>query len=61
MWHKLVMLEEVMAAGSHDWIWWIDFDTLITNHTVALSDLISKSLSKYAEPDQIDFFLTADW
>jgi mannan polymerase II complex MNN10 subunit len=61
MWHKFVMLEEVMAAGKHDWIWWIDFDTLITNNTIKLSDIISESLSNYTRPAEIDFLLTADW
>jgi mannan polymerase II complex MNN10 subunit len=61
MWHKLQMLERVMAAGEHDWMWWIDFDTLITNSTIKLSDIISESLANTTEPHEIDFLLTADW
>lgn len=61
MWHKFVMLEEVMAAGKHDWIWWSDFDTLITNQTIKLSDIIAESLANFTRPNDVDFLLTADW
>jgi hypothetical protein len=45
MWHKLAMIERVIAAGKHDWIWWIDFDTLITNLTVRLEDIIDDGIN----------------
>jgi mannan polymerase II complex MNN10 subunit len=61
MWHKFVMLEQAMAGGKHDWIWWIDFDTLITNATIKLGDIIEESLANATRPDDIDFLLTGDW
>jgi mannan polymerase II complex MNN10 subunit len=61
MWHKFVMLERVIEAGEHDWVWWIDFDTLITNTSVKLTDLIVESLADSPHPEQVDFLLTADW
>ena len=61
MWHKFIMLEEVMAGGNHDWIWWIDFDTLITNTTIKLEDIILDSLANSTRPMDVDFLLTGDW
>jgi mannan polymerase II complex MNN10 subunit len=61
MWHKFVMLEEAMATKKYDWIWWIDFDTLITNTTIKLEDIIRESLADYTKPKDVDFLLTADW
>jgi mannan polymerase II complex MNN10 subunit len=61
MWHKFVMLEQAMDGGKHDWIWWIDFDTLITNATIKLGDIIEESLANATRPDDIDFLLTGDW
>lgn len=61
MWHKFVMLENVIMAGKHDWVWWIDFDSLITNSTIELSDIIDESLANNTKPDKVDFLVTADW
>jgi mannan polymerase II complex MNN10 subunit len=61
MWHKFVMLEQVMAEKKHDWIWWIDFDTLITNTTIKLEDIIQESLKNSTRPNDIDFLFTGDW
>jgi hypothetical protein len=61
MWHKFVMIEEIIDAGQHDWVWWIDFDTLITNTSIKLTDIIAESLAETPNPDEIDFILTKDW
>ena len=61
MWHKFVMLEEAMETKKYDWIWWIDFDTLITNTTIRLEDIIQESLANHTQPDKVDFLFTADW
>ncbi|RPA80480.1 hypothetical protein BJ508DRAFT_129948 [Ascobolus immersus RN42] len=62
MWHKMVMLEELTATGKYDWIWWIDFDSLITNTSVTLQSIVESSLAMVhpARRDEIDMFLTAD-
>jgi len=60
MWHKLNMLESLIRAGGYDWIWWIDFDTLITNTSVALEDIIVDSLEGRNGKDDVDMLLTAD-
>lgn len=44
MWHKFTMMERLITAGTHDWIWWIDFDTLVTNLDIRLDDIITESL-----------------
>jgi mannan polymerase II complex MNN10 subunit len=61
VWHKFVMFEQVIAEKMHDWIWWIDFDTLITNTTIKLDDIIQESLENSTRPNDIDFVLTDDW
>jgi mannan polymerase II complex MNN10 subunit len=60
-WYKFVMLEQVIAKEKYDWIWWIDFDTLITNTTVKLEDIIQESLENSTRPNDIDFLLNVDW
>jgi mannan polymerase II complex MNN10 subunit len=61
MWWKFIMLEEAMATKKYDWIWWIDFDTLITNTTIKLEDIIQDSLVNHTRPNDVDFLLTGDW
>jgi len=63
-WHKLKMIERLIQRKQFEWIWWIDFDTLITNTTVNLEDLIDESLEQAKadgkNPDDIDMILTPD-
>ncbi|KAI9830413.1 MAG: hypothetical protein M1826_004836 [Phylliscum demangeonii] len=59
-WHKLTMLENIVKEGKADWIWWIDFDTLITNTTIKLEDLIADALDGHPNPDGVDMILTPD-
>lgn len=61
MWHKLNMFENAIKQDRYDWIWWIDFDTLITNTNVKLEDIIEESIQKHSDPDSVDLILTADW
>lgn len=60
-WLKFDMIERLIQAEQHDWIWWMDFDTLITNTTVKLEDVISETLANSTEPDNTDFLVTDDW
>ncbi|KAK3081174.1 hypothetical protein LTS18_009429 [Coniosporium uncinatum] len=62
MWHKFNMVERLVndPDKDYDWIWWLDFDVLITNHTVALADIITDNLVNATNPDEIDFMLTPD-
>lgn len=61
MWHKFDMVERVIKAGQHDWIWWVDFDTLITNTTTSVAAIIDESLANSTTPEMIDFLVTNDW
>jgi len=61
MWHKFEMIEEAIHARKYDWIWWMDFDTLITNQTVKVEDLIAEHLANETDPNAIDFLFTPDW
>jgi mannan polymerase II complex MNN10 subunit len=60
-WHKVTMIDRLIKRNKYDWIWWIDFDTIITNTTVKLEDLIAESLAAVPDPDKIDMILTPDW
>lgn len=61
MWHKLDMIESVIRGGKHDWIWWIDFDTLFTNHATKVADVIEEALANSTTPNEINILLTPDW
>ncbi|KAA8908638.1 galactosyl transferase GMA12/MNN10 family-domain-containing protein [Sphaerosporella brunnea] len=62
VWHKLNMVEYLVRTGDYDWIWWIDYDTVITNTTVKLEDIIAEALhsEKVKSPQDIHMILTAD-
>jgi mannan polymerase II complex MNN10 subunit len=62
MWHKFTMAERVIAAGQHDWIWWIDFDTLFTNFTFPAHEQIHRILRQLPpeRADEIDALLSPD-
>jgi hypothetical protein len=60
-WHKIKMIERLITQEKYDWIWWIDYDTLITNTETKLEDLIDDSLASVSDPERIDLLLTPDW
>jgi mannan polymerase II complex MNN10 subunit len=60
-WLKFDMIERLIKGGQYDWIWWLDFDTLFTNMTIPVTDIIQESLSNVTNPDDVDFLLTNDW
>jgi mannan polymerase II complex MNN10 subunit len=60
-WHKLNMIENAINKRRYDWIWWMDFDTLITNKTIKITDIIEEALQKHKNPDMVSMMLTADW
>ncbi|KAI5847508.1 galactosyl transferase GMA12/MNN10 family-domain-containing protein [Tricharina praecox] len=59
-WHKLDMFEYLVRTGDYDWIWWVDFDTVITNTTIKIEDIIADALRDEKNPDNIDLLLTSD-
>ncbi|KAI9792846.1 MAG: hypothetical protein M1833_001005 [Piccolia ochrophora] len=59
-WHKFKMVENIVAEQKYDWIWWLDFDALITNTTVKLEDIIHEALEGHKDPDSVDMILTPD-
>jgi len=60
-WHKLDMLEFLIRTGDYDWIWWVDYDTVITNTTIKIEDIVADALRNDKNADNIDLLLTADW
>jgi mannan polymerase II complex MNN10 subunit len=61
MWHKFEMVQTVINASQHDWVWWMDFDTLITNTDIKLESIIEEALANATNPDLVDWIFTADW
>lgn len=61
MWHKFDMVQKVINASEHDWVWWMDFDTLITNTNTKLEEIILESLANATDPDSVDYIFTPDW
>lgn len=59
-WHKLDMLEFLIRTGDYDWIWWVDYDTVITNTTIKIEDIVADALRNDKNADNIDLLLTAD-
>lgn len=54
------MAERAIKSGKYDWIWWLDFDTLITNTATNIVNIIEEELKNTANPNTIDFLLTND-
>lgn len=60
MFWKFDMAERLIKSGKYDWLWWMDFDTLITNTDTKLTDVIEEELKNAANPDEIDYLITHD-
>ncbi len=61
MWHKFAMIEDAIQTNKYDWVWWMDFDTLITNTNIKVEDVIAEELANVTNPNAIDFLFTPDW
>ncbi|KAF2792236.1 glycosyltransferase family 34 protein [Melanomma pulvis-pyrius CBS 109.77] len=57
---KFNMMERLIKTGKWDWIWWMDFDTLITNTDIKVADIIEETLKNATDPKNIDFLTTHD-
>ncbi|KAF1951811.1 hypothetical protein CC80DRAFT_508458 [Byssothecium circinans] len=60
MWWKFEMIARLIREKKYDWLWWIDFDTLITNTDIKLTDIIEETLANVTNPGEIDYLLTHD-
>ncbi|KAF2462995.1 uncharacterized protein BDR25DRAFT_298686 [Lindgomyces ingoldianus] len=59
-WWKYNMMERLIKSNKYDWMWWIDFDTLITNTDIKVAEIIQETLANATNPDDIDFLTTHD-
>jgi mannan polymerase II complex MNN10 subunit len=57
---KFDMTERLINSGKYDWIFWLDFDTLITNTKIAVETLIEEQLANATNPEEIDYLFTHD-
>lgn len=62
MWWKYAMIERLIKKKNKDWdwIWWMDFDTLITNTDIKVADIVDEALANVTDPSQIDWILSHD-
>jgi mannan polymerase II complex MNN10 subunit len=60
VWWKFNMAERLIKSAKYDWIWWLDFDTLITNTDIKLANIIEEELKNTTNPEAIDYILTHD-
>lgn len=51
---KILFLDEIVQEKKHEWIFWCDCDTLVTNFNKKIEDIINLYPS-------YDFFLNVDW
>ncbi len=54
------MAVKLIKSGKYDWIWWLDFDTLVTNTNLKVTDIIDEELKKVPDPEDIDYLFTHD-
>jgi mannan polymerase II complex MNN10 subunit len=57
---KFNMAERLIMTGKYDWIWWLDFDTLVTNTDTKVTDIIDEELRNATNADDIDYLFTHD-
>ena len=57
---KFDMMQRLIKTGKWDWLWWMDFDTLVTNTDIKVADIIDEALKNATDPDNLDFLTTHD-
>ncbi|KAF1833029.1 hypothetical protein BDW02DRAFT_640353 [Decorospora gaudefroyi] len=57
---KFNMLERLIKSRKYDWIWWLDFDTLVTNTGIRVTDIMEEELRQVERPDEVDYLFTED-
>lgn len=57
---KFDMIQKLISSGKYDWIWWLDFDTLITNTNIKITDVIEDGLRNATNPDDVDYIINHD-
>lgn len=62
-WQKLALLSRLIEASSHDWILWVDTDTVVTNHKINFSHWGWTPLIYQGSKIEFDEFLfvSKDW
>lgn len=48
-WSRLEHMADMVESGKWDWVWCVGCDTLITNFTIRLEDIIAPALTEEAE------------
>ncbi|KAF1994257.1 glycosyltransferase family 34 protein [Amniculicola lignicola CBS 123094] len=58
IWWKFNIMEQLIKKQKWDWIWFVDFDTLIINMETKLEDIIEASLTNVTNLAEIDWLKT---
>ena len=48
-WSRLEMMYDLVSGGAYEWVWCVGCDTLVTNFTIRLEDIIADAETKEAE------------
>ncbi|CAK1362353.1 hypothetical protein CB0940_02383 [Cercospora beticola] len=67
-WDRLTAMEKVIRGklkgdNSYEWIWWSDYDSIITNSSVKLENIVEDALAEIEDSSrrsQIDIIMTPD-
>ncbi|KAF2206506.1 glycosyltransferase family 34 protein [Cercospora zeae-maydis SCOH1-5] len=67
-WDRLKAMEKVIRGklegeNSYEWIWWTDYDSIITNSSIKLENLVDDALTGIEDParrPEIDIIMTPD-
>lgn len=54
------MMRRLIKKDQWDWIWWLDFDTLITNTDIKVTDIIEETLKNATDPAELDYLFSND-
>ncbi|KAJ4345366.1 uncharacterized protein N0V89_011496 [Didymosphaeria variabile] len=60
VWWKFDMIRRLIKKDKWDWIWWLDFDTLITNTDIKVADIIEETLKNATTPAELDYLFSND-
>ncbi|KAF2013091.1 glycosyltransferase family 34 protein [Aaosphaeria arxii CBS 175.79] len=57
---KFNMMQRLIKKNNWDWLWWMDFDTLITNTDIDVQSIIDETLKETTRADEVDVLVTHD-
>lgn len=60
IWYKYDIVEKFAREKKYDWMWFLDFDALITNTDTLIESIIDRAMIMAPEPSDVKIILTED-